>query len=285
MHNSFRVIEPHHASYPHPFSAPKGERLRFERRQSEWDGWIWCTNSLGQSGWVPETWVTLEAESCILERDYNAAELSVGRGETIAVEFVESGWAWATKEDGESGWVPLDNLDPLAYALTDAEQAGMLRRLMLYWDGQWFLKTVEAFGLEAAIELNARVRTSFGRIEMRQLLKTVHKTQADDLADAMRLLETYADTFMGKGIRAEFTALSPGRAEVIVRRCAAYEGAKLAALPRTDQACVACETLWNAWLDTLLPGQQVEVHYPERQGSGDPICRFIIRVDASARGQ
>jgi hypothetical protein len=283
MHHSCQVIEPYQAAYPDPFSAPKGERLKFERRDSEWEGWIWCTNDSGQSGWVPETWVMLEGESCVLERDYTGAELSVDRGETISAEFVESGWAWATKENGESGWVPLDNLAPLEYPLTDAEQAGMLRRLMLYWDGQWFLKTVEAFGLEAAIELNARVRTSFGRIEMRLLLKTLHKTQADDLADAMRLLKTYADTFMGKGIRAEFTALTPSQAEIIVRRCAAYEGAKLAALPRTDQACVACETLWNAWLDTVLPGHQVEVQYPERQGSGDPICRFIIHMDAHAQ--
>ena len=52
------------------------------------------------------------------------------------------------------------------YNLSGDQQARMLRRLMLYWDGQWFLKAVEAFGLEEAIALNARVRASFGRIEM-----------------------------------------------------------------------------------------------------------------------
>jgi hypothetical protein len=168
----------------------------------------------------------------------------------------------------------------VSYSLSDADQVRMLRKLMLYWDGQWFLKAAEAFGLEAAVELNARVRASFGRIEMRTLLKTVGKRQADDLADAIRLLDTYGQTFMGKTLRAEFITVDPHQAEVIVRRCAAYEGAKLAKLPRVDQACIACEVLWNAWLETLLPGVEVRVDYPMRQGTGDPNCRFIIQVNA-----
>jgi hypothetical protein len=153
---------------------------------------------------------------------------------------------------------------------------------MLYWDGQWFLKTVKAFGLEAGIELNAKVRTSFGRIEMRTLLKAVGKKRADDLPDAMRLLETYAQAFMRGRLRAEFTALDDERAEVIVSRCAAYEGAKLAALPRQDQACVACETLWNAWIEVLLPGMEVDIQYPMRQGRGDPVCEFLITTQGHA---
>jgi hypothetical protein len=184
---------------------------------------------------------------------------------------------------GESGRVPSQHLTPLPYSLSDAEQAQILRRLMLYWDGQWFLKTVEAFGLEAAIDLNARVRGAFGRIEMRLLLKALRKAKAEDLIDAIRMLETYAETFMGGGLRAEFIDLDTERAQVIVRRCAAYEGAKRAGLPRVDQACVACETLWNVWLETLLPDVQVEVQYPNRQGKGDPLCQFVIQINPGKR--
>jgi len=168
------------------------------------------------------------------------------------------------------------------YPLSSAEQAQMLRKLMLYWDGQWFLKTVEALGLEAAIGLNARVRASFGRIEMRTLLKTLGKRHADDLPDAMRLLQTYADTFMGGRLRAEFLTLNGQKAEILIQRCAAYEGARRAALPRVDQACVACETLWAAWLEVLLPGIPVDVQYPQRLGKGDPQCRFVIQISEAA---
>jgi len=165
-----------------------------------------------------------------------------------------------------------------SYLLSDAQQAQMLRKLMLFWDGQWFLKAAETFGLEPAIDLNARVRASFGRIEMRALLKALHKRQADDLVDALRLLATYAQTFMGDGLSATFTPAGPNRAEIAIRRCAAYEGAKRANLPRTDQACMACETVWNAWLETLLPGFRVDEQYPLRQGKGDPHCLFLIQI-------
>jgi hypothetical protein len=165
------------------------------------------------------------------------------------------------------------------YPLSDTDRVRMLRKLMLYWDGQWFLKATEAFGLDAAVDLNARVRASFGRIEMRTLLKTVGKSQADDLPDAMRLLETYGQTFMGGTLRAEFVAVDALHAQVTVRRCAAYEGAKQAHLHRVDQACVACEGLWNAWFAALLPATGVRVEYPLRQGKGDPYCRFLIQLE------
>ena len=219
----------------------------------------------------------------MLQQDYTARELSVSEGESITAQFFESGWAFGTKEDGEQGWVPLNHLaptvqEPELYPLPEAEQARMLGKLMLFWDGQWFLKTVEAFGLDAAIELNAQVRTSFGRIEMRSLLRAVGKRAADDLADAVRLLQTYAQAFMGDRLRAEFKVIDEHHVEVIVRRCAAYEGAKLAALPRQDQACVACETLWNAWLETLLPEGSWDVQFPMRQGKGDAFCQFLIAL-------
>jgi hypothetical protein len=29
----------------------------------------------------------------------------------LAVEFEESGWAWATKETGKRGWIPFEELE------------------------------------------------------------------------------------------------------------------------------------------------------------------------------
>ncbi len=283
----YRVKKPYETPLPEPLEADAGTRLQCERRESEWEGWLWCTDPSGKSGWVPEKWLTLTEGRCTLRRDYVARELSVEAGELITADFVESDWAFGCTESGEEGWIPLSHLSPAdqesrPYMLSDAVQAQMLGKLMLYWDGQWFLKTVEAFGLDAAIDLNARVRTSFGRIEMRTLLKAVGKKTADDLPDAMRLLETYAQAFMRGRLRAEFSVLDEERAQVTVSRCAAYEGAKLAGLPRQDQACVACETLWNAWMEVLLPGIELDIQYPMRQGTGDPFCRFTITTPGQA---
>jgi hypothetical protein len=289
MGQTFRVTKSYESPFPDPLTAKAGARLRFERRESEWEGWLWCTDSSGKTGWVPENWLTLDEGFCILQRDYVAEELSVVAGELITAELVESGWVFGSRESGEQGWIPMNHLspavrEPASYHLSDAEQAQMLGKLMLFWDGQWFLKAVEAFGLDAAIEVNARVRTSFGRIEMRTLLKAVGKQSADDLADALRLLETYAQAFMKGRLRAEFVVLDDHQAQVVVRRCAAYEGAKLAALPRQDQACVACETLWHAWLKVLLPGTEWNIQYPMRQGMGDPVCKFLATMHTQESG-
>src|SRR4030042_4914067 len=102
------------------------------------------------------------------------------------------------------------------YVLSDAQQVQMLRKLMLVWDGQWFLRTVEAFGLEPAMDLNARVRASFGRIEMRTMLKVLHKRQADDLADALRLLMTYTQAFMGDGLSATVALTGADCAQITI---------------------------------------------------------------------
>jgi hypothetical protein len=174
---------------------------------------------------------------------------------------------------------------PDAYPLSDEVKVRILRKLAMFWDGQWFLKTVDEFGLETAIRLNARVRASFGRIEMRTLLRALGKRQADDLADAIRLIATYGEVLMGGTLRADFQVVTSTQAEVRIYRCAAYAGAKIARLERTDQACVACETLWDAWFEILLPDTPVTVHYPMRQGTGDPHCHFIITLPSEPKGK
>ena len=82
---------------------------------------------------------------------------------------------------------------PDLYPLSDEVKVNILRKLLFSWDGQWFLKTVDEFGLEAAIRLNARVRASFGRIEMRTLLRALGKRCADDLAEYLSFVRDTAN--------------------------------------------------------------------------------------------
>ena len=161
------------------------------------------------------------------------------------------------------------------YPIPDSDKVKMLRKLAMFWDGQWFLASVDKYDLESAIELNATVRAAFGRIEMRTMLKAAGKREADDLADAVRMVATHADLLLGRTVRADYH-VEGGDARIVVRRCAAFEGAKRANLPRRDQACVACEKLWDTWFEVLLPAEKITVQYPQRQGMGDPVCEFIV---------
>jgi hypothetical protein len=101
------VTKGHPGGGPHPIRFGIGEILRWERRATEWEGWLWCTDSKGVSGWVPEKYVELiDSTNCQTLRQYDATELAVKQGDSVNVQFAESGWVWCTTSDGREGWVP-----------------------------------------------------------------------------------------------------------------------------------------------------------------------------------
>ena len=108
----YRVVSPYTAAFVDALSAALGDWLDFERRPSEWTGWIWCRAADGRTGWVPEAWVVIEGARCRLLRDYSGREVSVSPGQELLVHLVESGWAWAESAAGETGWVPVSHLAP-----------------------------------------------------------------------------------------------------------------------------------------------------------------------------
>ncbi len=97
-----------HAPDPgQPLIVRGGDRLRWERRPTQWEGWLWCEAPNGHDGWVPETYVELDGDECVLQRDYDARELAVPVGETVTVLEAVSGWAFVRTAAGAHGWVPL----------------------------------------------------------------------------------------------------------------------------------------------------------------------------------
>jgi hypothetical protein len=87
-----------------------GVLLVYERRETIYPGWIWCTDEHGNHAWVPEAYVSVVGETCVLTRDYDSRELEVEVGEMVQVLETESGWAWVLNDEGRNGWVPLDCL-------------------------------------------------------------------------------------------------------------------------------------------------------------------------------
>ncbi|HEX6555708.1 MAG TPA: SH3 domain-containing protein [Ktedonobacteraceae bacterium] len=112
-----RAIAGHQASYPDPISMEAGEIVDISEKVDEWNGnpnwvWIWCTDQRGKSGWVPKTWIDLNADgkTGTARYDYAATELTVAVGDELVVEGEGSGWLWCTNRQGKSGWVPADNV-------------------------------------------------------------------------------------------------------------------------------------------------------------------------------
>jgi hypothetical protein len=107
----YRVCKSYQSPYADALNAAKGETLSFERKPTEWSGWIWCTNKSNKSAWVPESWVVIKGNNCQLKQDYDARELPVESGAEVVGELVESGWVWVRNQNGAEGWVPLENLE------------------------------------------------------------------------------------------------------------------------------------------------------------------------------
>lgn len=159
--------------------------------------------------------------------------------------------------------------------LNHEKEAVLLARLMLAWDGQWFLKTAQSCGLEKAVVLNARVRTSFGRIEIREFLREKGIAGAADVAEACALLAEYQRIFLREGMAAEW-AVEGDSVTVAVTRCRPQEGAGKAGL-RPDTPCVACESVWGAWLETALPGSTWRTEVRHSMGRGAGQCKIVVR--------
>jgi uncharacterized protein YgiM (DUF1202 family) len=106
-----RAITDYLSPYTDPLAFSAGEELTVGEKESEWPGWVWCTNRAGKGRWVPEAYVERRGSTCVMLCDYEATELPVSAGEVLAISGKEeSGWIWCTNQAGQSGWVPMDNV-------------------------------------------------------------------------------------------------------------------------------------------------------------------------------
>jgi hypothetical protein len=102
-----RVIKPYKQPYPNPIRVRAGDRVYPDHsRETEWAGWVWCTDAQGVGGWTPEAWLARDGDEWHITRDYDALELTVQVGDPVRLECAESGFVWVTTSDGRRGWVP-----------------------------------------------------------------------------------------------------------------------------------------------------------------------------------
>ena len=59
-----------------PITIQAGDELKIGRRDDERPGWLFCKDSTGREGWVPEKYLKITGEKGLAEQDYTAHELS-----------------------------------------------------------------------------------------------------------------------------------------------------------------------------------------------------------------
>ncbi|MFW9877210.1 MAG: SH3 domain-containing protein [Candidatus Thorarchaeota archaeon] len=105
-----RVIEGYNSPYTDPLLFKKNEVVSIGEKESEWFGWIWCTNNAGKSRWVPENYIEIHRNRGKLKKDYNAVELNVKTGEELTIKEEEAEWYWVINQEGKNGWVPIKHV-------------------------------------------------------------------------------------------------------------------------------------------------------------------------------
>lgn len=107
------VSDAYKAVYQIVIDARAGELIQVGPRDTDYPGWLWCTDQTGTSSWVPEAYLSLEGEHGRLVRDYSALELTAAAGERLSVVEEESGWYLCETEAGQRGWIPIENVRAL----------------------------------------------------------------------------------------------------------------------------------------------------------------------------
>ena len=108
-----RVISAYEVAYPDPLIIKVGEELTVGANDTQWPGFVWCTNKAGQGGWVPESYFERMGNIGIVRYDYEATELAASVNEELIMGTEASGWIWCTNQRGQSGWIPADNVEKL----------------------------------------------------------------------------------------------------------------------------------------------------------------------------
>ena len=106
-----RVIKEYNSSFPNPLILKKGEKLRMQEKECDWEGWIWVITRNGKSGWVPKDYLKINKTNAEIIKDYDATELNASIGQIFLIEKQESSWIWVTSENGKYGWIPLENVE------------------------------------------------------------------------------------------------------------------------------------------------------------------------------
>ncbi len=107
------AIKNHRSESDEVLIASTGDELSFERRETIYQGWIWCTDLNGIQAWVPETYVSISGDSCRMIRDYISRELDIDVGDKVEVLEIESSWAWVLDRHDKFGWIPMECIEPL----------------------------------------------------------------------------------------------------------------------------------------------------------------------------
>ena len=90
-----------------------GTDLVVGRRNLQYPEFVWCATEDGLAGWVLETRLEITGPGeATAKTDYDAAQLTVVKGEILDVLDRTASWWRCRNAGGVEGWVPVGSLEP-----------------------------------------------------------------------------------------------------------------------------------------------------------------------------
>ena len=160
-------------------------------------------------------------------------------------------------------------------ALTDAERARLLLECWWSHDGQWFLKTRAAHGLEDAMALNEDAIESIGRIEMRRLHAALG---SPPVIDAAALLPLVIEAHAFVGIPAEGEMDDDGSFLLRIEECRVWGMTEAAGLEAAAPGCRGSLRRRLGWATVFFPAERVQWTREYGRPDGDPRCAYRFRL-------
>jgi len=107
------VIKEHKSTFAYAMIIKVGEKLIIEKKETNYENWVWVTSENGISCWMPERFLKINNCEGIAKEDYNSTELNVKLGEQLSLYREVASWYWVENSKREFGWVPRDNVELL----------------------------------------------------------------------------------------------------------------------------------------------------------------------------
>jgi len=84
-----------------------GDGLVVGHRNQQFPEFVWCASEDGHAGWVPEARLQMIGPAeAIATSDYDAAQLTVVKGELLDMLERTASWRRCRNGSGAEGWVP-----------------------------------------------------------------------------------------------------------------------------------------------------------------------------------
>lgn len=106
------TIKPYKAQYDDPIAFRAGETVGVQRRDTDFPEWFWCRGPDSKEGWVHFSYLSQTTGQAKALRDYSARELTIAAGDEARLIRTLGGWAYLALDDGRSGWVPNNIIQP-----------------------------------------------------------------------------------------------------------------------------------------------------------------------------